>query len=172
MTRNIDEARPHRVIRENHHKREVDCIAYEVFKLRKLTVAIEAERDRLIHEAEIGGKKYSAAFVTFQKQKDAHFTAQLILSNDASVYSPCVVEIAPADVVWENLNTSPELGFVKWALGFVATIILILFWTVPIALVQSISTLSNIAMIFPFLNTVLNWSPAVRGFLEGVSFIF
>ena len=75
----------------------------------------------------------NAAFILFNKQLAAHIAAQTLTHGEPYRMSASqkYIEVAPEDVIWENLAMNPYDRRLRSALPWGATIGLILLWSVP-----------------------------------------
>jgi len=75
----------------------------------------------------------NAAFILFNKQIAAHIAAQTLIHNEPYVMSASqkYIEVAPEDVIWENLTMNNYDRNIRSALAWAATIGLILLWAIP-----------------------------------------
>lgn len=64
---------------------------------------------------------------------------------------------------WDNVKLSYHARYVRSCVINIATFFLVLFWTIPVALVASLTTVDNLTKVFPFMESVVESSPAVRG---------
>lgn len=75
----------------------------------------------------------NGAFILFNKQIAAHMAAQTLTHHEAYRMSDSLkfVEVAPEDVIWDNLVMNPYERRVRMALSWAATIGLIILWAFP-----------------------------------------
>ena len=75
----------------------------------------------------------NAAFILFNKQIAAHMAAQTLTHNQPYRMSASqkYIEVAPEDVIWENLSMNPYDRRLRSTLSWSATVGLILLWTIP-----------------------------------------
>jgi hypothetical protein len=75
----------------------------------------------------------NAAFVLFNKQLAAHLAAQTLIHDEPYRMSASqkYIEVAPEDVIWENLAMNNYDRRLRSALSWSATIGLILLWSIP-----------------------------------------
>ena len=71
------------------------------------------------------------------------------------------------DIVYDNLwRPYHERSVRSWLIG-AATVTLVLFYIIPVAFVASLTSLQALSDTIPFLASVVDISPILRGFLEG-----
>jgi calcium permeable stress-gated cation channel len=75
----------------------------------------------------------NAAFILFNKQIAAHIAAQTLTHNEPYRMSASqkYIEVAPEDVIWENLAMNNYDRRIRSALSWAATIGLIITWAFP-----------------------------------------
>jgi hypothetical protein len=75
----------------------------------------------------------NAAFILFNKQIAAHIAAQTLIHDEPyrMSVSQKYIEVAPEDVIWENLAMNHYDRRLRSALSWAATIGLILLWSIP-----------------------------------------
>jgi hypothetical protein len=75
----------------------------------------------------------NGAFILFNKQIAAHMAAHTLTHHEPYRMSASLkyVEVAPEDVIWDNLVLNPYERRVRSALSWLATIGLIILWAIP-----------------------------------------
>jgi len=75
----------------------------------------------------------NGAFILFNKQIAAHMAAQTLSHHEPYRMSGSLkyIEVAPEDVIWDNLVMNPYERRVRLALSWAATVGLILLWAIP-----------------------------------------
>ena len=75
----------------------------------------------------------NAAFILFNNQLAAHIAAQILTHNEPYRMSTSqkYIEVAPEDVIWENLAMNPYDRRLRSALSWAATFGLIIVWAFP-----------------------------------------
>jgi len=75
----------------------------------------------------------NGAFILFNKQIAAHMAAQTLSHHEPYRMSGSLkyIEVAPEDVIWDNLVMNPYESRVRLALSWAATVGLILLWAIP-----------------------------------------
>jgi calcium permeable stress-gated cation channel len=147
--------------RANFFGKKVDSIQY--FRSR-LAVAIQ-EVEALQQKHRNGEAKYlSAVFVEFQSQSDAQVALQTLSHHQPMHMTPRYTGIAPREVVWSSLNLSWWQRIVRMFLVQGGIAALIIFWSIPAAIVGTISNVTYLANLFPF----LGWLADLPSFIEGI----
>jgi hypothetical protein len=75
----------------------------------------------------------NGAFILFNKQIAAHMAAQTLTHHDPYRMSGSLkyVEVAPEDVIWDNLVINPYERRVRLVLSWAASIGLVILWAIP-----------------------------------------
>jgi len=72
----------------------------------------------------------------------------------------------PDEILWMNLGKDIKSHSGK-RIGMILYILLIIFFSTIMTTIQGLANLDNMAQIFPPFETVLDWSPSARSFIEG-----
>jgi hypothetical protein len=114
--------------------RKVDSIDWATKEIQETTAILKEERAILLDEDGKAAEKYpplNSVFVLFNQQIAAHIAAQILTHNEPYRMTGKFTEVAPADVVWENLGMNPYEQRVRQLLSYAATGALIIFWAIP-----------------------------------------
>jgi hypothetical protein len=78
----------------------------------------------------------NGAFILFNKQIAAHMAAQTLTHHEPYRMSGSLkcIEVAPEDVIWNNLVMNPYERRVRLVLSWAATVGLIILWAIPCSL--------------------------------------
>lgn len=96
------------------------------------------------------GTSLNAAFVTFSDLTSANIVRQTV--QHAVPWSVVPVEPPMPDFVnWKNVGISSSSKNIGELLSSVFTVVLCIFWTIPVAFVQSISNVQGLTGLLPFL---------------------
>jgi len=134
----------------------VDTIWYCRREIAKLNKLIE-EHQKV--EAEDKYPKMRSAFIQFNNQAAAHMACQSVAHHTPSFMVPRLVEIAPNDVLWENMSISGWQRYVRTGIVFVICTSLVVLWTPLIAASSAISQLDALRKTpgFTWLQSFPNW---------------
>jgi calcium permeable stress-gated cation channel len=147
--------------RANFFGKKVDSIQY--YRSR-LAVAIK-EVEELQQRHRDGDAKYlTAVFVEFKTQSDAQVALQTLSHHQPMHMTPRYSGIAPREVIWSSLNLSWWQRIIRMFVVQGGIAALIIFWSVPAAIVGTISNVTYLANLIPF----LGWLGHLPGFIEGV----
>ncbi|KAI9458606.1 hypothetical protein BJY52DRAFT_413437 [Lactarius psammicola] len=111
----------------------------------------------------------NGAFILFNKQIAAHMAAQMLVHHEAYRMSDSLkyVEVAPEDVIWENLVINPYERRVRLALSWSATIGLIIVWAIPVAFVGAVSNIHSLCTTYNWLAWVCDLPGIVVSIIQG-----
>ena len=112
--------------------------------------------------------RIGAAFIQFNSQLGAHLAAQAVIHRKILIMQPRHLEVHPKDVVWGNLSLSLEMRNIRRTIASALAVLLITFWTIPVAFVASISKLDAIVSYAPFLSGVYSLPKSVVGIIQGI----
>jgi hypothetical protein len=71
------------------------------------------------------------AFILFNHQIRAHIATQITDHNQPYRMAEKYTEVAPEDVIWENLGINPYEARIRRVISYAATAALIIFWAIP-----------------------------------------
>ncbi|KAH9478520.1 hypothetical protein JR316_0008975 [Psilocybe cubensis] len=110
----------------------------------------------------------NSAFVTFNKQVSAHLAVQVLAHHEPYRMSNRYIEVAPADVIWGNLNLNPYEQKIRIAISYAATAGLIIFWAIPVAFVGIVSNIYTVCSTAKFLSWICDLPKVVVGIISGI----
>ena len=143
--------------------KKVDTIDYCRTELARLNVEIEQDQ----REPE----KYplmNSAFIQFNHQVAAHMACQSVSHHIPMQMNPRAVEIAPNDVLWNNMSIRWWERWIRTFFIVVLVIALILAWAVPVAFTGLLSSISAVAHTVPWLAWLANAPQELQGIIQGV----
>lgn len=73
----------------------------------------------------------NSAFILFNTQIAAHLAAQALTHHEPYRMADKYTEVAPADVLWNNLGLNPYEKKIRIIISYAATAALILLWAIP-----------------------------------------
>lgn len=147
--------------------KKVDTIKYAVEKMPELNDEIA----ELKAESE-NARKLNSVFISFYTQEQAETAYQTLAYHQALHMAPRYIGIRPDEIVWMNLRLFWWERLVR-RIGAVAAITaVVIFWSIPVAFVGSISNIQALTEKLPwlgFLNHIPDWiSGVVSGFLPTI----
>ncbi|CBQ72876.1 conserved hypothetical protein [Sporisorium reilianum SRZ2] len=146
---------------------KVDTIHWCREEIARLNKEIEKKRS----EISVDYKNYppqSSAFILFNTQIAAHMAAKAQAHHEPYRMTNRYVEAHPDDVVWANMNMNPYERKIRTAIGWAITVVLIIFWAVPVAFVGIISNIKGLANDVPFLGWLNSIPSVVVGIIQGI----
>lgn len=107
------------------------------------------------------------AFVEFDTQSAAQVAFQRGFP-DEPLLAPRYIGVTPSEVVWDNLSIRPAQRKARMYLAMAAIAWVILFWTVPVAIIGTISNIGYLTEKVPFLRFLNDLPPSVLGVVTGL----
>ncbi|KAI8329750.1 hypothetical protein BC941DRAFT_384371 [Chlamydoabsidia padenii] len=142
---------------------KVDSIDYYNDEIARLNYEIHAKQ-RDIKTL----PQRNSAFIEFYNRSAAHMAAQTLIHHTELQMAPRYIQIAPTDIIWENMNIKSFERLIRRMISLSVTTAIIIFWAFPVVFVQSISSLDSLSKILPFLSVVNNLGPTVVGIIQGI----
>jgi hypothetical protein len=145
--------------------KKVDTINWCREEIARLNPLIEAEQNR--YRAGESNPRH-AVFVEFWNQTQAQSAFQMVAHHQPLHMAPRVVGLSPQEVVWSNLGITWRTLTIRnlSSLGFVAA--LIIFWSIPTAVVGSISQISYLTEVAPFLSFINKCPKVILGVITNL----
>ncbi|KAI9307429.1 hypothetical protein BJ944DRAFT_237876 [Cunninghamella echinulata] len=143
--------------------RKVDSIQYYNEEITRLNQEIEAKQRDI--------KSYTqrnSAFIEFNQQAAAQMAAQTLIHHEELKMAPRYIQIAPNDIIWENMNIKSSERLIRRFISISVTSVIIIFWAIPITFVQAISNLDKLSNILPFLKFIQLLGPTIVGIFQGI----
>jgi hypothetical protein len=110
----------------------------------------------------------NSAFIQFNTQLAAHMACQSVASHRPMFMTPRYIETAPEDVVWGNMQL-PWWQRLLRVYGINAAIgALIVFYAIPTAFVGSISNITYLTNLLPWLNFIYRMPTQLLGLITGL----
>lgn len=147
--------------------KKVDTVEYGREHISVLNDEI-AELKSKVHEA----PALNSVFVCFHTQEQAETAVQTLAHHQALHMAPRHLGVRPDDIVWINLRLFWWERLVRSTGSVAAITAVIVFWSIPVAFVGSISNIKALTEKLPwlgFLNHIPDWiSGVVSGFLPTI----
>jgi hypothetical protein len=109
----------------------------------------------------------SAAFVEFDSQEAAQAAHQVLAHHQPLHMAPRLLGVRPDEVVWDALKMRWWERIIRRFAMLGLIVAGIIFWSIPSCIVGLLSSVSEIANIFPFLSWVTKLPKPILGFLSG-----
>lgn len=113
-------------------------------------------------------QRMPAAFIEFEDEQSAQAAYSMLNHNQPGHMIPRQIGVLPEDIVWENLHISYWQGVIRYAIASLGFGLLILFWSVPVAVIGVLSNVNYLAGNVPFLSWINNLHPVVLGIITGL----
>jgi hypothetical protein len=144
--------------------KKVDTIYYCRKELARLNLEIEQDQKE--------PEKFplmNSAFIQFNHQVAAHMACQSLSHHVPNHMAPRLVEIAPGDVIWDNLSIKWWERFLRIGIVIVVVCGLVIAWAVPVSAATSISNLSTLETkwpgVFGWIADIPSW---LRNAIQGI----
>ncbi|KAF3928311.1 hypothetical protein AA313_de0209312 [Arthrobotrys entomopaga] len=110
----------------------------------------------------------NSAFLQFQSQIAAHLACQATNHHIPLRMAPRYLEVAPSDVVWENLHMRWWDRYLRYGASNAAVAGMIIAWSIPMVFVASLSQISHLASLFPWLAWLLDLPKWFLSVIQGL----
>ncbi|OAX32894.1 DUF221-domain-containing protein, partial [Rhizopogon vinicolor AM-OR11-026] len=108
------------------------------------------------------------AFVTFNQQIAAHLAVNVLTHDEPYCMADRYLEVSPPDVIWGNLGLNPYEKRIRMAISYAATATLIIFWSLPVAVVGIISNIEGLCYSESWLAWLCTLPPTIVGIMQGI----
>ncbi|CAG8540172.1 15380_t:CDS:2 [Funneliformis mosseae] len=105
-------------------------------------------------------KQLNSAFIQFNN----YIGAQLAAASTV----PRLTDIAPDDIIWENLNLKNNQRIIRRFISLAIVIALVLLWIFPVTFVASISQLESLQKLPLLKNIIGSFPKEVFGIIQGI----
>jgi hypothetical protein len=146
--------------------KKVDSIEHYRQQLKDLLPRIKSAQQSHISGKE---KTLTAVFIEFSTLAAAQAAAtQRTHRRPTSDITTRQMGVLPAEVIWKNLGISSKSRFVRKLVATLAISALILFWSIPVAIVGIISNVSYLTENVPFLAWIDSIPSVILGVVTGL----
>jgi len=114
------------------------------------------------------GKKFSSTFIEFETQSAAQIALQTLAHNKPLHMAPRYVGITPGEIIWSNMRLLWWERLVKFATTTAFVVALVIFWSIPVALVGAISNINYLVEKVPFLKFIDDIPEVILGVVTGL----
>lgn len=143
--------------------KKIDKIYYLRKELARLNVEIEQDQQNV--------EKFpfmNSAFIQFNHQVAAHMACQSLSHHVPQHMTPRLVEIAPGDVLWENMSMKWWERYLRTAIVFVLAFGLIVLYAIPVSFTGFLSQVNYLASLFSWLGWLKTLPSMVKAIIQGV----
>ncbi len=149
--------------------KKVDTIDWSRSELKRLIP--EVDRMQADHKAD-RCKKLNSVFVEFETLSDAQAAYQSLTHHKVLQMAPRYTGMNPTEILWSNLKIKWYERGIRKTLTLAAVVALIIFWSIPVAFVGSISNIDKLVGkkgLIPQLNFIVTVLPKpVLGVVTGL----
>ncbi|KAI9765906.1 MAG: hypothetical protein M1840_007047 [Geoglossum simile] len=114
------------------------------------------------------GKLLNSAFIEFDTQSAAQAAVQCVAHHQPLHMAPRYIGVTPGEVIWSNLRLKWWERIVKIAGATAFVVALIIFWSVPVAFVGTLSNINSLTEKVPFLSFIKKIPPVILGVVSGL----
>lgn len=145
--------------------KKVDTINWARGEIARLNPLIEKEQNtyRAGEAPPLNG-----VFVEFHRQTDAQAAYQMVTHHQALHMSPRVIGLQPSEVIWKNLGITWKTRTIRNIISITLVVVTIIFWSIPVAVVGSISNVNFLATKVFFLRWILDIPQVILGVVTGL----
>jgi len=145
--------------------KKVDTINWCREEIARLNPLIEAEQDKYRAGEAL---PRNAVFVEFWTQTQAQSAFQMVTHHQPLHMAPRVVGLSPEEIVWSNMGITWRTLTFRNIIALALVAALIVFWSIPVAVVGSISQISYLTEVAPFLKFINNCPTVILGVITNL----
>ncbi|GAO52607.1 hypothetical protein G7K_6680-t1 [Saitoella complicata NRRL Y-17804] len=113
--------------------------------------------------------RMNSAFIQFHSQLAAHLAVQAVAHHVPLHMAPRYIEVAPEDVIWENMQLKWWERYIRIGVCAAAVGAMIVFWAIPTAFIGSLSNIAYLSKEIPWLGFLANIQPQwILGIITGL----
>ena len=135
-----------------------------------------SELERLVPQIDALQAKYRAGeadficsvFIEFYTQTEAQAAFQSLAHHQALHMAPRFIGVDPEQVIWKNLKINWASRVVRNIITTGFVVLLIIFWSIPVGFVGSISNLKSLTEKVKFLGFINDIPPSILGVVQGL----
>ncbi|KAK5049115.1 hypothetical protein LTR84_005538 [Exophiala bonariae] len=145
--------------------KKVDTINWCREEIARLNPLIDA--DQVQYRAGEASPR-NAVFVEFWNQTQAQAAFQMVAHHQPLHMAPRVVGLSPDEVVWRNLGITWRTLAIRNIFSIAFVVAMIIFWSIPVAFVGSISQISYLTQVAPFLSFINDCPQVILGVITNL----
>ena len=134
-------------------------------RLKQLNWQIKKERRKLLSRQD---SLLPSVFVEFHTQRDAQIASQTLIHHRALHMTNRYIGVKPYEIIWASLSMPWWSRIVRKFSMQALIVVMIIFWSLPCAIVGTISNIQLIAGKVSFLHWILDLPKPVLGLLCGL----
>lgn len=144
---------------------KVDTIDWCRSELKKLV----PEVDKLQADQKSSNvKKLNSVFVEYETLSEAQAAYQSLTHHQVLQMAPRFTGMTPSEVIWSNLKIRWWERGVRYLVTNAACVVLVIFWSVPVAFIGAISNVNSIVALVPALGFILDIPKVILGVVTGL----
>jgi calcium permeable stress-gated cation channel len=148
-----------------NYGRRVDTIKWTRSRLKILNAKI----NKLRRQQRLGkGKPIPAVFIEFDSQVNAQSAYQALAHHRALHMSPKFIGVRPYEIVWSSLRMRWWERIIRRFSIQAFITVMIIFWSIPCALVGIISNINFLTSKVPFLGWINDLPKPILGIITGL----
>ncbi|KEF55528.1 uncharacterized protein A1O9_08278 [Exophiala aquamarina CBS 119918] len=145
--------------------KKVDTINWCREEIARLNPLIDADQTKYrAGEA----RPRNAVFVEFWNQTQAQAAFQMVAHHQPLHMAPRVVGLSPEEVVWSNLGITWRTRTLRNIFSLAFVVALVIFWSIPVAFVGSVSQISYLTTVLPWLSFINNCPTVILGVITNL----
>lgn len=145
--------------------KKVNTVEWSRSELHRLIPQVANDQNAARHDR---SKPQGAFFAEFDSVMAAHNALQKAGLKNATKMTPKEIGMTPDEVLWKNvIKPWPKVHM----LNIICTAFvwfLCIFWTIPVAVIGSISNIDSLTSIVPFLSFINSIPPVILGVVTGL----
>lgn len=114
------------------------------------------------------GKKLNSAFIEFTSQSAAQVALQTLMHQKPLHMAPRYIGLTPEEIIWSNMKLQWWERLVKFATTTAFVVVLVIFWSIPVAIVGAISQIDYLIDKLPFLSFIRDVPEVILGLITGL----
>ncbi|KAJ4301600.1 hypothetical protein N0V90_003693 [Kalmusia sp. IMI 367209] len=144
---------------------KVDTIDYGKDHLRQLLPEVQASQ-----RSHIAGKEklLNSVFIEFETMAAAQTASVITIHEKPATFIARQTGILPGEIIWKNLKMNAWDRSLRRAIAFAFIFAMILFWSIPVALVGIISNVNYLTEHVPFLRWINDIPSVILGVVTGL----
>lgn len=145
--------------------KKVDTIQWCRDELQKLIPKVNAEQAKhMTGEA----KRLNSVFVEFETTSEAQAAYQSLTHHQVLQMSPRFIGMTPEEVIWKNLSIKWWERIIRQIGTTTFVVALIIFWSIPVAVVGAISNINYLTSCLPWLSFINDIPEVILGVVTGL----
>ena len=146
--------------------KKVETIKYGREELPKMSAEIEATQQEYLDDK---GDIVTAIFVEFSSQMTAQDAYESVGKRfKMKEMSPRYIGVHPNEIIWKNLKKSYASRKSMKTLASIFIALMVIFWTIPVAVVGCISNINYLTTKVPFLSFINDIPKVILGVVTGL----